>query len=231
MAKKSFAVIGLGRFGLSLIDELIRQEHDVLVIDKDPEKIQKVAKKATHAVTVDTTDVGALKDIGITSIDHVVVAIGKDIQASILTTLILKELGVKNITVKVQNEYHEKVVEKLGVDDTVYPEKSAGYNLASRLATGEYVLDYYDLGDKHTFFSIHLNEEHMTSVTVDPINLKNQIKKVAQVELIAIHQDQSVYTPKDEVEVHAGAELWLLGSHAEMKTFIKDWFKESHKED
>jgi trk system potassium uptake protein TrkA len=108
MAKKSFAVIGLGRFGQALIDELIRQDHDVLVMDKDPDRIQKVAKKATHAVAVDTTDAAALKDIGITSIDHVVVAIGKDIQASILTTLILKELGVKNITVKVQNEYHEK---------------------------------------------------------------------------------------------------------------------------
>lgn len=231
MAKKSFAVIGLGRFGLALMDELLRQEHDVLVIDNKPDRIQKVAKKVTHAVTIDTTDKEALKDIGITAIDHVVVAIGKDIQASILTTLILNELGVKHITVKVQNEYHQKVVEKLGVTDTVFPEKSAGYNLASRLATGEYVLDYYDLGDKHTFFCISLDAEHMTTAAVDPVNLKNQIKKVAAVELVAVHQDQSVYSPKDQFEVQAGAELWLLGSHAEMRKFIRDWFKDKPQDD
>lgn len=231
MPRKSFAVIGLGRFGLALIDELIHQNHDVLVIDKDAERIQKIAKKATHAVTIDTTDMAALKDVGISSIDHVIVAIGNDIQASILTTLILKELGVNNLTVKVQNEYHQRVVEKLGVDDTVFPEKSAGYNLASRLATGEFVLDYYDLGDKHTFFSISLTEDHMTSSSVDPINLKNQIKNSAHVELIAIHQDQAIYTPRDEIEVQVGAELWLMSSHSEMKAFIKDWFKDVSKED
>jgi len=231
MPKKSFAVIGLGRFGLALIDELLRQDHDVLVLDKDPERIQKIAKKATHAATIDTTDEGALKDIGINAIDHVVVAIGNDIQSSILTTLILKELGVKHLTVKVQNDYHDKVVRKLGVDDTVFPEKSAGYNLASRLATGEFVLDYYDLGDKHTFFSIALSRDKMTSDKVDPINLKNQIKKVANVELVAIHQDQSVHMPKDDIEVNEGAELWCLGSHAEMKLFIREWFKDTKTDD
>ena len=89
MAKKSFAVIGMGRFGQSVVEELIKKEVDVLVIDKDPEVIAKMSKIATHAVTLDTTDVQALKEVGISSIDHVVVAIGEELQSSILTTLIL----------------------------------------------------------------------------------------------------------------------------------------------
>jgi len=86
MARKSFAVIGMGRFGQSVVEELIRKDVDVLVIDKDPERIAKMSQIATHAVTLDTTDIQALKEVGIGSIDCVVVAIGKDLQSSILTT-------------------------------------------------------------------------------------------------------------------------------------------------
>ena len=94
MAKKSFAVIGMGRFGQSVVEELIKKDVDVLVIDKDPDVIAKMSKIATHAVTLDTTDAVALKEVGISSIDHVVVAIGEEIQSSILTTLILKDLAI-----------------------------------------------------------------------------------------------------------------------------------------
>ena len=116
MAKKSFAVIGMGRFGQSVVKELIKKNADVLVIDKYPERIAKMSKIATYAVTLDTTDINALKEVGISSIDHVVVAIGKELQSSILTTLILKELGVEYVTVKVQNDDHAKVVSKLGAE-------------------------------------------------------------------------------------------------------------------
>ncbi|HRY78690.1 MAG TPA: NAD-binding protein, partial [Candidatus Izemoplasmatales bacterium] len=97
MTNKSFVVIGVGRFGLALIEELISLKADVLVIDKNFEKIEKVAKHVTNAVCLDSTDIDALREIGINNYDTVIVATGIDVDNSILTTLILKDLGVKDV--------------------------------------------------------------------------------------------------------------------------------------
>ena len=108
--KKNFAVIGLGRFGGSICRTLSDEGFEVLAIDKNEERVNSYAMIASHAAVGDTTDESVLKSLGIRNFDHVIVAIGDDIQSSILTTLILKELGVNHITVKAQNDYHEKVL-------------------------------------------------------------------------------------------------------------------------
>lgn len=110
--KKEFAVIGLGRFGGSICKALSEEGLEVMAIDRDEDRVNEYAKIATHAVIGDTTDESVLKNLGLRNFDHVIVAIGENIQASILTTLILKELGVKMITVKAQNDYHEKYYPK-----------------------------------------------------------------------------------------------------------------------
>lgn len=113
MKKKEFAVIGLGRFGGSVCRTLSEQGMEVLAIDINEDKVNEYASIASQAVVADTTDENVLKSLGIRNFDHVIVAIGDNIQASILTTLILKELGVEKITVKATNDYHEKVLKKL----------------------------------------------------------------------------------------------------------------------
>lgn len=228
MAKKTFAVIGLGRFGESVVNELLEQDHDILVLDKDPDRVQRISKKVTHAATIDSTDKQSLSEVGIKSINHVIVAIGDDIQSSIMTSLILLELGVAKLTVKVQNDYHEKVLQKIGVTDTVFPEKVTGRNMASRLATGPKVVDYYDLGDQHSFFAVPMCAEEMSGQEVSHINattLKQKIRTEMQanVDLIAIQQDNSVYLPGEDVNINIEAVLWLFGSNEEMKAFIKTW--------
>ena len=110
--KKQFAIIGLGRFGGSICRALTEQGMEVMAIDKNEERVNEYVSIATHAVIADTTDEKVLKDLGIRNFDHVIVAIGDDIQSSILTTLMLKEVGVNHITVKAQNDYHEKVLAK-----------------------------------------------------------------------------------------------------------------------
>ncbi len=104
--KNTFAVIGLGQFGMSLARELIKNDSDVLVIDVDAKKVQEISKIATHAVICDSTNETALEEVGIRSIDVVIVAIGENVQASILTTAMLIDLGIKNIMVKVDTECH-----------------------------------------------------------------------------------------------------------------------------
>ena len=116
MKKKTFAVIGLGSFGRSIADQLLLLNADVLLIDGSERKIAAFADRASNAVICDATDEKALIDAGIKSVDHAIVCIGNDIQASILCSLILKDLNIPIITVKAQNEYHQKVVERLGGD-------------------------------------------------------------------------------------------------------------------
>lgn len=151
--KKEFAVIGLGRFGGSIVRELANQGLEVMAIDSKEDRVNEFSMIASHAVMGDTTDESVLKGLGIRNFDHVIVAIGDDIQASILTTLILKELGVKNITVKAQNDYHEKVLLKIGADTVVHPERDMGKRIAHKLVSNS-VLDYLELSDEHSIVEI-----------------------------------------------------------------------------
>lgn len=158
MATESFAVIGLGRFGASVAQALYNMGYDVLIMDENPERVQQHNHLATHAVQADSTDEKALKDLGIRNFDVVVVAIGADIQASILTTLILKELGVKKIVVKAQNERHGTVLYKLGADKVVYPERDMGLRVAHNLISPN-VLDFVELSEEYSVAELKVPEE------------------------------------------------------------------------
>lgn len=151
--KKEFAVIGLGRFGGSICRELIDQGMEVLAIDNKEERVNEFSSIVTHAVIGDSTDESVLKSLGIRNFDHVIVAIGDDIQASILTTLILKEQGVKDITAKAQNEYHEKVLLRIGADRVVHPERDMGKRIANNMVSNN-VLDYLELSEEHSIVEI-----------------------------------------------------------------------------
>jgi len=157
-AKKQFAVIGMGRFGLSVATALSSMGFDVLAIDADEHHTQAVANLVTHAVTADSTDEDALRALGIRNFDVVVVAIGEDIQASILTTLILKDMGGPLIVVKAQNELHGKVLQKIGADKVIFPERDMGLRVAHHL-TSPNVLDYIELSDEYSIVEMRVSSE------------------------------------------------------------------------
>ena len=127
-----FAVIGLGRFGSTLVKALSKAGKEVLAIDFDPERTEEIEGVATHAVTADATDEKVLKTLKIDEMDAVIVCVG-DLQASILTVLTCKEMGVKHIVAKAKNAKHEKVLQKVGADFVVIPEAAMAYKLANRL--------------------------------------------------------------------------------------------------
>src|SRR5690606_11510411 len=128
--KREFAVIGIGRFGGSICYELSKEGMNVLAIDISEDKVNEFKNVASHAVIADSTDEATLKELGITNFDHVIVAIGDNIQPSILTTVILSELGVNKITVKANNDYHAKIVNKIGAHHLVHPERDMGKRIA-----------------------------------------------------------------------------------------------------
>ena len=150
---KSFVVIGLGRFGRSVARSLTELNYEVLAIDEDEELVQSIAGTVTHAVTGDCTDENVLKSLGIRNFDVAIVAIGQDMSTSIMVTLLLKELGVKYILAKAQNDLHSKVLERLGADRVVFPERDMGVRIAYSL-TSTTILDYIELSLEHSIMEI-----------------------------------------------------------------------------
>ena len=112
--KQNFAIIGLGRFGGSICQTLVEAGQEVLAIDSSEDRVNEYMNIATHAVVANAQDEMTLRSLGIRNFDHVVVAIGEDIQASILVTLMVKEMGVPNVLAKAVNEYHARVLDKIG---------------------------------------------------------------------------------------------------------------------
>lgn len=168
--KQEFAVIGLGRFGGSICRELSMEGMQVLAIDNDEEKVNEFKNIASHAVIADSTDETALKEIGIRNIDHVIVAIGENIQASILTAVILTDLDIKRITVKAQNDYHQKILNKIGIDEVVHPERDMGRRIAHHIISNN-ILDYLELSDEHSIVEVKAGRK-MAGRTLIDLNIR-----------------------------------------------------------
>ncbi|AFH60249.1 potassium channel family protein [Paenibacillus caseinilyticus] len=149
MKRSQYAVIGLGRFGSSVAKELMKLGYEVLGIDKDEESVEEMADKLTHVVVADATDEEVLRSLGIRNFDCVVVSIGDDIQSSILTAILLKDIGVGNVVAKALSELHGKVLSKIGVDRVIYPERDMGIRVAHQLVSPN-LLDYIELSKEYT---------------------------------------------------------------------------------
>ncbi|MGB9839710.1 potassium channel family protein [Thermovenabulum sp.] len=150
---KQFVVIGLGRFGSSVAKTLYKLGYDVLGIDSSEEIVQSMADSITHAVQADATDENTMKALGIRNFDVGIVSIGNDIQSSILVTLILKELGLKYVVAKANNELHGKVLYKIGADRVVFPERDMGIRVAHNLVSSN-ILDYIELSPDFSIVEI-----------------------------------------------------------------------------
>ncbi|MFD3447974.1 potassium channel family protein [Microbacteriaceae bacterium 4G12] len=212
--KKEFAVIGLGRFGSSICRELSQLGMEVMAIDVDEERVNEFSNIAAHAVIADTTDELVLKSLGIRNFDHVVVAIGDNIQASILTTLILKELGVQNITVKAQNDYHEKVLRKIGADQIVHPERDMGKRIANNIASSS-VLDYLELSDEHSIVEIMANEK-IHGHTLQELDIRAKFG----LNIVAIKREKDVVvSPRATEAIRGGDILIVIGGDDEVTRF------------
>ncbi|AWB45850.1 potassium uptake system protein [Paenibacillus sp. CAA11] len=149
MKKQQFAVIGLGRFGSSLALELMDLGYEVLGVDRNEEVVNQMSNYLTYTVTADATDEEMLRSLGIRNFDCGIVAIGDDIQPSILATILLKELGIKTVVAKAISVLHGRALEKLGVDRIVYPERDMGIRVAHQLITPN-LLDYIELSKDYS---------------------------------------------------------------------------------
>lgn len=150
---KQFAVIGLGRFGSNLACALTRLGHDVLAIDTDEQQVQKYSHILTHVVQGNSTDEDVLHAVGIRNFDCVIVAIGGNIQDNVLTTMLVKEMGIKYVVAKAQNSVHGRMLEKVGADRVVFPEGEMGQRVAHNLVSTN-ILDYIELSPEISIVEI-----------------------------------------------------------------------------
>ncbi|RHW31150.1 TrkA family potassium uptake protein [Neobacillus notoginsengisoli] len=214
--KKDFAVIGLGRFGGSICRRLSELGMEVLAMDNDEERVNEYASIASHAILGDSTDEAVLKGIGIRNFDHVIVAIGDNIQASILTTLILKELGVKHVTAKALNDYHEKVLLKIGADMVAHPERDMGIRIANNISTSN-VLDYLDVSDEHSIVEIVANEK-LGGHTIIDLNIRARYG----LNIVAIKRGEDIIvSPMASEKIWLGDILIIIGADSDIERFRK----------
>lgn len=141
----SVVVIGLGWFGSAVAEALVRMGHEVLAIEEDQALVDQWADELTHVVRADSTDDEALRQLGVADHDRAVVAIGADIEASVLTVLALAEAGVRDIWAKAITRKHGKILERVGAHHVVYPEHSMGERVAHILTEG--MMDYIEFDD------------------------------------------------------------------------------------
>ncbi|MGI5920917.1 MAG: potassium channel family protein [Syntrophomonadaceae bacterium] len=216
LKNKQFAVIGLGRFGESLIGELSRNGCEVLAIDTDRERVNDAADIATHAVQADAMDEQALKSLGIRNFDVVIVAIGHNIQANILATIILKEMGVKTVIAKAQNELHGKVLEKIGADLVIYPERDMAIKLARSLIS-ENILEQVKLSTDYSIMEL-VAPKSFSGKTLLELKLG---EKMGVTVLAIKHNENIIVAPGREQKISRGDILVTLGNNSDLEKIGK----------
>ena len=154
---KSYAVLGLGSFGKSVARSFMELGIEVLAVDRNKIIVNEIASEVTYAVQMDVTNEDALTSIGVEKMDGVIVAIGENLEASVMATLLVKELGVPYVVAKAETEMQKKILEKIGADKVVFPEKEMGVRLAKNIA-GNF-LDVFDLSSKDSMVELKVKEE------------------------------------------------------------------------
>lgn len=203
---KSFVVIGCGRFGKSVARTLHELGHEVLAIDKSTEAIQEISEEVTHAVQADVMDETVLKELGLSNFDVAIVSIGSDLEASIMATLIAKELGIKKVVAKAQSYLHGKVLSKIGADKIVFPERDMGMRVAHNLVSTN-ILDFIALSPDYGILEITaLNEWKNKSLK----ELKLSSKYGVNVMVIKKENDVKV-PPNGEDIIEANDILVVIG--------------------
>jgi trk system potassium uptake protein TrkA len=208
--KKQVVVIGLGRFGSSIAQELYQMGHDVLGIDLEEENVQDMLGHVTYAVKADATNEAVLKELGVSNFDVAMVAIGSDIQSSILVTVLLKDLGIPYIVTRAINELHANTIDRIGADKVVYPEQEMGRRLA-HVGFEAGVLDYMEVAPNYGITKLR-PPEHIVKHTLDESGLSQPRDKYG-IAVLAIRRGREYFLiPAKEEEVKPGDILIVAGN-------------------
>ena len=213
MRTRQFLVIGAGRFGGALARTLYQEGHEVVVIDEDEDKIERIMDDVTHALIADSSDEDVLRRVGVSNFDTVVVSIGANFEANILTTVAAKNLGAKHIIAKATSETGAAVLSRVGADQVVRPEHDMGRRLAQQLTTPELV-DAFNLGEGHTVIELEATDKLLGSLA--KLKLSNRFS----VQVIAVNRRGDVtVSPGADFVIERGDNVVLIGSNEAINHF------------
>lgn len=205
---KQIIVIGCGRFGSSVAKTLTKLGHDVMVIDQNHDIIKDMSEHVAHAVQMDTLDEASFRTIGLRNFDVAVVAIGSNMEASIMATLIAKEAGVPIVIAKALTEIHGKLLTKIGADKIIYPERDMGMRVAYGLVTPN-ILDVIEFSSEYSIVET-VALDKWEGKSLKDINLSKQHGLV----VIAIKTGDKInIVPSPEVIINHGDVVVILGSN------------------
>ncbi len=209
---KQFVILGAGRFGTSVAIKLMELGAEVMVVDNDDAVVQNLASKVTYAVKADVTQEGALNALGLRNFDTAIVTIGGDIKSSTLVTLMLKELGMKNIIAKAQDRLHAKVLYKIGADRVVFPEKEMGIRIAKNLMASN-VIDFIELSDDYSIVEVNPLKEWIGKSILD-IN----VRRSYGLNIIAIKRGKEMkINLKPNYIIERGDIMIVVGNNQDLK--------------
>ena len=212
--RKQFAVIGLGRFGLSVARHLIDLEQEVLAVDHSEERVKEAGELGVYAVQADARSKAALRELGIQNVDTVIVAIGEDLESSVLATMICKELEIPHIISKADNPVHADVLRHIGVERVVFPEEEMGSRLAHSLVFGGLV-DYIDMGPDVSIMELTV-PERFVGKSLGQL----QIRRKYGISVLVIKRgDRLITSPHGDDTFQAGDILIVLGARDELEHF------------
>lgn len=213
---RSFAVIGLGRFGSGVALELMEAKCEVLAIDMDERAVQRIAESVTNAVVADARDAGVLRSLGIDNYDCAVVSIGTDVASSILITLTLKELGVPQVVCKAGSEDHKKALQKVGADWALIPEREMAVRVGQNLASPK-VFDYVELSDGYAII-----ERSVPAKWADKRLRDLSILERYSVSVIAVHRGREMLMrPKADDRMQENDLLVIMGREEDLNRIEK----------
>lgn len=211
---KQFIIIGIGKFGESIATNLYKMGHDVLAVDIDEERVQHITNKVTHAVQADATEEGTLEALGVKHFDGAVITIGESVQASILITLLCKELGIRHVLAKAQNELHAKVLYKIGADRVVFPERDMGLRVAHSLVSTSF-LDYIELTPDYSIVELKAAKDWQGKSLKD-LNIRAKYG----INIMAIKQDDKVVvSPAADDTIQRDDVLVVIGKARDINRF------------
>ncbi len=207
--KKLVAVVGLGRLGSQVARTLYQLGHDVLAIDQDEQRVQTLTGEVTHPVRGDATNEAVLRELGIHNYDVAIVAIGANVQANIMVTVLFKTIGIPYIVARANNELHANTLERIGCDKVIQPEAESGTRLAHLLFTPE-AQEYMELTSAYGISRIRV-PDRFVNMTLQESGFGHVRDKYGVAVLALKRGDDITLSPDGDDRLEAGDVMVVAG--------------------
>lgn len=218
--KQHFAILGLGYFGVTVAQELLRRGHEVMGVDRNEERVNALSDQFSHALVANVTDRNALVELSLDGYDAVVIDVNDNLEASMICTLLAQEQGARSIWVKANSNMHCRLLEQLGATHIVYPERDIGMRVAENLHFNV-LADFLDLGDHQYIVNLEVTErlrkkyDSIESLELDKLDLA----------LVALKRDgKLMQSPGDDVSLQVGDHMVLMGDMDELRNLGNRFF-------